>query len=395
MSNKDENGVQGVQQGFRRLKINIGGPLTNNGPQSATNAYSLNTLPIPTPEKKFFCRNFNSSEGCKFKDKCKFVHEAKSSGKEKEGKFNFKTKSVLCKNFESGKCNFGEKCNFAHGGGELKKLYREVHENDSKSNIVYVRHGETKFNEFLKTNNKKEGFLKPEEIYMDCGINEESLKQAMEHQEKFNKYNAKYCFSSPLLRCLETAFHALSGRTDKDKVTIYVMPVLSEHLSCSPHNVCLDIENKKKRFNTSTNPSFDWTFFDEYIRTNNHTNENLYYLDFITKTVTGGEEIIEKMKEKYCPEHISLFLTNYVTQNLYPECFNSVNKRCKKFKAFLKDFVEQNKVDVSKEHILVFTHSAVIKLSSSKIARDTETLDFFPSDSIYPSNFDTVHIDLD
>jgi len=50
---------------------------------------------------------------------------------------------------------------------------------------------------------------------------------------------------------------------------------------------------------------------------------------------------------------------------------------------------------LKKENVLVFTHSAVIKLSSSKIASSMENIDFFPNDSIYPSNFDAVNVDLD
>lgn len=53
--------------------------------------------------KKIFCRNFNTVEGCKFKEKCKFVHETRKgySTNEKQTRVNYKTKSSLCKNFLS------------------------------------------------------------------------------------------------------------------------------------------------------------------------------------------------------------------------------------------------------------------------------------------------------
>lgn len=43
------------------------------------------------------CKNFNSSKGCPFGEKCKYTHP-----------------TLKCRHFKSGKCHLGEKCTFSH-----------------------------------------------------------------------------------------------------------------------------------------------------------------------------------------------------------------------------------------------------------------------------------------
>ena len=74
------------EDGFSKLSLNY----------NSTNNKNFN-------EKRIFCRNFNTPEGCKFKDKCKFMHETrkKTSNNDLQSRVNYKTKSSLCKNFLS------------------------------------------------------------------------------------------------------------------------------------------------------------------------------------------------------------------------------------------------------------------------------------------------------
>jgi len=193
--------------------------------------------------------------------------------------------------------------------------------------------------------------LKPEESFVDCSMTEESMKKAVELQEQFNKYNVTYCFVSPLLRCMESAYHVLSSHPNKANIKVFVTTLLSEHLSCSTHNVCTNTDKKKVKYNSSSIPSFDWKYFDESAR--KLKNENLFYLDFIdNKNINSYQEIIDKLEDNYCFDHISQFLVSYVNINQFPESFNSLNKRCKKFKAMLKDFIKEKNIDVKKRECI-------------------------------------------
>ena len=276
----------------------------------------------------------------------------------------------------------------------MKKLYKENSENSSVSNILYVRHGETPFNILLK-NEKKQSLLKIQKDYIDCGISEESLKKINELTNNLNQFNFTYCFVSPLSRCLETAFHSLSSYKNISNMKVFVLPILSEHVSGSPHNVFNDYENKRKKYNHNTSPSFDWIYFDR--DTKRHINPSLFYLDYVDnkRIIQNYEEIKESMEKDYNFENLSKFLNAYINLNQHPESFTALNKRCKMFKSFLKNFINENNINVAKENILVFTHSAIIKLSSSKIARDSDSVEFFPNDSIYPKCLEAVRIDLD
>lgn len=257
-----------------------------------------------------------------------------------------------------------------------------------------MRHGETPFNTFLK-NLKKEDILHPQEEFIDCGISVESHAKIEKLSNLLNNYNFTICFVSPLTRCLETAFHALSKHKNISIIKVFVLPILSEHVSGSVHNICFDLENKKNKYSLSSSPSFDWKYFDE--ETQRHCNPSLYYLEFIDnkKCVANYQEIIKKMEKEYNFGSISQFLMNYVNANQHPETYTALNKRCKSFKGFLKNFIVEKNINVSRENILVFTHSAIIKLSSSKIARDSDSVEFFPNDSIYPKCLEAVRIDLD
>jgi len=377
------------EDGFQRLSLKKN--QSNNSKSS--NQYSSNNT---NNEKRVLCRNFNTPEGCKFKERCKFIHEVKKKlvDESKPTRINFKTKSTLCKNYQNGNCKFGENCHFAHGVKELKKLYRENSENDSKSNIFYVRHGETPFNALLKED-KKQGLLHPKEEYLDCSISEESIKKTLNLNGKIDGLNIRYCFVSPLNRALETAYHALKNYKNKTNIKVIVLPLLSEHISGSQHNICIDIEKKKKKYNDSSDLKFDWTYFNSVTKKNQ--NPNLYFLDFIdNKTIIPNfEDIVEKLEKDYNLESISEFLLQYINVNQHPETFNGLNRRCKEFKRFLSKFVNDNKINPSVEQILVFTHSGVIKLSSSKVAFESDNVQFFPNDSIYPSCLDMVRIDIE
>jgi len=309
---------------------------------------------------------------------------------------NPKYKSTLCKNFQNDqKCKFGDKCNFAHGTSELKLLFKENNQNSSQSSILYIRHGETMFNK--KIHELKTMHFVNEEKYIDCSIIEdhENIKSLA---EKLSQLDFKYVFTSPMNRCLETINLALKSHPKRQNISIFIHPLISEHISGSQHNICLNIEGKKKIYNKEL--KFDWKYFDLYNKENpKYKNENMFYFNFIDSKniIENFDSLGEKLEKGYNFENINEFLlaaTAHNKKGFHPESFNALNTRCKKFKDFLRGFVKENKIDLSKEKILIFTHSGVIKLSSSKIAEKSNDISFYPNDSIYPKVFAIINIDI-
>lgn len=89
--------------------------------------------------KTTLCKHFDTPQGCSYGDKCQFAHgygELRTSSGQTVGAqmsmgnpFNDKSqnnmlnyKIAICKNWEKDKtCRYGNKCSFAHGNEELRK----------------------------------------------------------------------------------------------------------------------------------------------------------------------------------------------------------------------------------------------------------------------------------
>ena len=85
--------------------------------------------------KTSLCKYINTAQGCPFKSKCLFAHSEKelrpiatiSPHSSAQGYLNSKSKqnykTTKCKNYEkNGTCRFGERCTFAHGDAEVRKI---------------------------------------------------------------------------------------------------------------------------------------------------------------------------------------------------------------------------------------------------------------------------------
>lgn len=91
----------------------------------------------PAKYKTVLCKHYNSAKGCSFGDKCQFAHgqgELRNQGgaqpmmgnmirnQPRKGPNPQNYKIVKCKYFErDGTCRYGTLCSFAHGDSELRK----------------------------------------------------------------------------------------------------------------------------------------------------------------------------------------------------------------------------------------------------------------------------------
>lgn len=104
---------------------------------------SINTQSLPkgtsNPRyKTSLCKNFLSDKGCQYGNKCQFAHgeselrkldnnsyqQPMSKPMQQFQKTIMNYKIVKCKNYEKdGKCKYGSQCSFAHGDAELRSKF--------------------------------------------------------------------------------------------------------------------------------------------------------------------------------------------------------------------------------------------------------------------------------
>ena len=119
--------------------------------------------------KTSLCKYINTAQGCPFKSKCLFAHSEKelrpiaqngsphSSSQTylaNKSKQNYKT--TKCKNYEkNGTCRFGERCTFAHGDAELRKVNDN---NEQKQTTIHNTKCNTNSNNDINMTVQQQGF---------------------------------------------------------------------------------------------------------------------------------------------------------------------------------------------------------------------------------------------
>ena len=261
------------------------------------------------------------------------------------------------------------------------------------SKILYVRHGCTEFN-MLEKNEKTNDLIKLKDIYLDCSLSDKGKLQIKEVSNKLTNINISTCFVSPLNRCLESISIALEDHPNKNNITIYIEPHLTEFITGSQHNISKNIYDKKRKYNMDKEGlKFNWIFFDKFVETTEFKeNHNLYFLEFIDNKIDNFDEIKERLNKDFSIENLKYLLENYTRSfNKKPESYTNLLKRCKKVKETLKNFIKDSG---KHELIIVMTHSAIIKMSSSKVVLGLDSIDKYPEDSFLPGHADTVEITI-
>jgi broad specificity phosphatase PhoE len=273
-----------------------------------------------------------------------------------------------------------------------QKLYSD----DTQGQILYIRHAESVYN--TKGSKKaKNDPVRFDEQFMDSQLSEEGKRQSAVLAKKLEDIDFKYCFVSPLSRCLETCLISLEGKIKEKGIKVFVHPFINEFVS-GIHDLSSSINAKKE----ATKGLIDWKYFDEFYSVDNSItkDQQFYYFNFVDNPNKTDEvqSLMTTMKEQENPENnkgkYKIFLESFWKSGSRPETFNHLLKRGILFKKFLLSF--KNDLNLKgNEKILVFTHSLFIKLSTSNLALSQTNIEDFPQDCFFPKNCEMISIYLD
>ena len=179
-------------------------------------------------------------------------------------------------------------------------------------------------------------------------------------------------------------------------------PFISETIS-GVHDFSRGTKTKKNKFNSNSEIRFDWSLFDQYF--NDEISQEFYFLKYVDFTVREGENeffknaknLIDEITTEATKEDAVLgdrllgdLSTLYVKEKRRPEPLAHMFKRNLEFKNLLKSHLE----DESEQKILVFTHSAFTKISTSKLAYDMQVIPDFPEDCYKPDNCEILTMNI-
>jgi broad specificity phosphatase PhoE len=267
-------------------------------------------------------------------------------------------------------------------------------EKSSNGKILYIRHGETYYNKkLISSENTKE--VQIDEFYIDSNLSEEGRRQAEGLAENLKDLKIKFVFSSPLNRCLETTHSALKSHPNRANIKVIIHPQITEVIH-GAQDIAKNILKKKEIYNENSEIFYDWTLFDEFYTISDEA--EFYFLTFIDNIPSDDDAIHylinDLMESKNKEGKYAKILSHFLLNNKRPETLQHLFQRSKKFKNFLKIFLDENPTDDSETKIAVVTHSAFIRMSTSAEGNKKERLDAYPEDCYKPDNCEIISLNL-
>jgi broad specificity phosphatase PhoE len=268
----------------------------------------------------------------------------------------------------------------------MKALY----EKNPNGNILVIRHGQTFYNVEEVTKTKYECNTNPD--LLDSELTDLGKQQAEEAQPIMNEFKIKYVFSSPLLRCLQTAYLALLTHPQRKEIKVIVHPLITETVHCV-HDFIVDLDKKKKFYNMESEVKFDWSYFDNYFP--DPKVREVYFLEFVNNYEPGEvvvEEMIKGLLEGSTREKLTKFSTYFQDVKRRPEKLKAMFNRGLKFKEYLRDLLKDEKL--ADEKVLIFSHSFFIMLMNSEMANKLDEIIEAPEDCYKPKNLEILSINI-
>lgn len=306
------------------------------------------------------------------------------------------------------------------------------------------------YNKFLSVNKA----IQSSEDYIDSSLSEDGVFQAKELRKVLQSLEIKYVFCSPLNRCLETTLISLETHPKKDSITVLVYPDITEVIN-GAQDIPFDIPKKKDKYNANSAVKFDWTYFDLLFPA---PSGDYYYLHFVDNLDDSLElknilTLLTSLEDGHAHKEgvYSRFLEYFLTRNRRPESLDHLFRRSVSFKNFLKQFkasldssrmktfaqienksnqthihsdyqfqensiiekmekeekkeqsdkiedsgkfVEKLQTESNNEKILVITHSAFIRMSTTEMAFKMEKVDNYPEDCYRPNNCEVISVNM-
>lgn len=265
-------------------------------------------------------------------------------------------------------------------------MLKAVCDTSFKGPILYIRHAQTSYNTYSEEI-KQSKLIRLEEKYLDCQLSEEGQQQSENFRHVIKDFEIKYCFTSPLARCLETSFISLNNHKNANDIEIIVHPLLNEIIS-STQTITKSIKSKKEKYNTNSHIKYNWDLFDQYYP--NEQEQDHYYFDFVDNHIVESQrELIIQIKEKPEEGQIGKFLGAFWQHGCRPETFNSLRNRTILFKNYLISFIREKNLKEN-EKILIFTHLGFIRMSTSNCVSMLENILEFPKDGFCPRNCEAI-----
>lgn len=266
----------------------------------------------------------------------------------------------------------------------------KCYERSLNGQVIYVRHAQTNYNLFTEEMKILKS-IRLEEKYLDCDLSNEGILEAENLFETLKNFDIKYCFTSPLIRCLETSFISLKNHQNVKNIEVIVHPLLNEIIS-STQTITKPIKAKKEKYNIDCDVKYNWSIFENYFK--EESEQNFFFFNFIDYNIIESlKELVTQIKFSTKDGLISQFLDIFWKNGVRPETFNSLLSRTKTFKNFLNEFIKEKQIPEN-EKILVFTHGGFIKMSTSNIVSSSEKILNFPEDGYAAKNCETISITL-
>ena len=258
--------------------------------------------------------------------------------------------------------------------------------------IIYIRHGETDYNKFLKSKGKS---IKYDINYIDSPINKKGEQQALDASIKLQNLNIEIIYISPLYRCLQTAFFLFKNHPNKKNLKIVVHPLLTEVVS-GVNNFTYQIQKTKKKFNQHSEIKVDWTLFDNEFKT--PKDQDLFFLKYIDEKKEKIQQKIKSIYDNYgkakIKEEIAGLGKIIVDAGMRRlETLNHLFQRVLKFKNFLKEKYG-NELDDNNKKIIIVSHSCFGQIFTSKLCYELKDINDYPKDACDMKNCEAVSVFL-
>ena len=275
---------------------------------------------------------------------------------------------------------------------EKIQIPEKLYEKNTNGKILYIRHGQTNYNKNSNKSNLNIISTKPE--YIDCDLNEKGIEQTNKLSNQIIKLKIEQIYVSPLSRALHTALILFKNHPDKNKIIIKIHPLITEVIS-GVHGFVFDIQNSKKIYNMDNEIKFDWSIFDSYYKS--YIDQDLFFLNFIDCfSEKKLKEKLDKIYSFYGKDNLKIKLGEFAKSRVDSgfkrfETLNHLFKRNLEFKKFLYETHKNNLNDINNK-IIIITHSAFTKISTSKKAYLEELKSIFPNDCYKINNCEIISI---